>query len=77
MQLGAGPANTDLEVTAVTVPDDARLRLREIGVRVGARVRVTQRTAFGGRVIAVAGTRVALDRATAARIEVEDRMAGP
>ena len=72
MDLGASPAHTDLEVTSVTVPDAARLRLREIGVRVGARVRVTQRSAFGGRVVAVAGTRVALDRATATRIEVRE-----
>lgn len=72
MQLGASSTHTDLEVTAVAVPDAARLRLREIGVRVGARVRVTQRTSFGGRVVALAGTRVALDRATAARIEVRE-----
>lgn len=70
MNLATCPRNADLEVAAVTVPDAARLRLQEIGLRVGGRVRVTQHTAFGGRVVALDGTRVALDRATAAAVSV-------
>ncbi len=43
----------------------------EIGLQAGAVVHVTHRGPSGGRVVAVGGTRLALDAATAARIEVE------
>ena len=70
MNLITCPTGADVEIASVTVPDAARLRLQEIGLRVGGRVRVTQRTAFGARVVAVGGTRLALDRATAAAVTV-------
>jgi ferrous iron transport protein A len=64
------PVGVDLTVVAVTVPPAVRLRLREIGLRAGTTLRVTHRAAFGGRVVAVGSTRLAVDGATAARIEV-------
>jgi Fe2+ transport system protein FeoA len=49
-----------------------RLRLAEFGLRPGALVNVLARTAGGGRVVGVGPSRVAIDRATAARIAVEE-----
>ena len=43
----------------------------EMGIRLGTLAHVTQHAAFGGRVIAVAGSRYALDGQTAALIDVE------
>jgi ferrous iron transport protein A len=42
-----------------------------MGIRLGTLAYVTQQAAFGGRVVAVAGSRYALDGATAALIDVE------
>jgi ferrous iron transport protein A len=42
-----------------------------MGIRLGTLAYVTQQSAFGGRVVAVAGSRYALDGATAALIDVE------
>lgn len=47
------------------------MRARELGLYPGAPIRVTQRTVFGGTVVDVAGTRLALDSAAAATIHVE------
>jgi ferrous iron transport protein A len=65
-QLGA-----ELRVTGVRLPAADAFRLSEMGVRPGALTHVTQYAAFGGRVIAVAGSRFALDAGTAALIDVE------
>jgi ferrous iron transport protein B len=43
-------------------PESLRRRLAELGLRPGAQVRVVQRTAGGGRIVDVAGSRVALGR---------------
>lgn len=64
--LGAG-----LRVTGVRLPTADALRLHEMGIRLGTLAHVTQHAAFGGRVIAVAGSRYALDGGTAALIDVE------
>ncbi|TQK76924.1 ferrous iron transport protein A [Rarobacter incanus] len=48
-----------------------RLRLRELGIRPGAQVRVIRSTPFGGRVITLATRRIALDPHTCAAIAVE------
>jgi Fe2+ transport system protein FeoA len=42
-----------------------------MGIRLGTVAHVTQHAAFGGRVLAVAGSRYALDGGTAALIDVE------
>jgi len=42
-----------------------------MGIRLGTLAHVTQQAAFGGRVVAVAGSRFALDGGTAALIDVE------
>jgi len=60
----------ELRVTGVRLPAQDAFRLNEMGIRVGTVARVTQHAAFGGRVVAVAGSRYALDGGTAALIDV-------
>ena len=62
---------TELLVTGVRLPAADAFRLNEMGIRLGTTAHVTQHAAFGGRVVAVAGSRFALDAGTAALIDVE------
>ena len=71
MTLPESPLGAELRVTGVRLTSADAFRLQEMGLRIGTRTRVTQRAAFGGRVIAVAGSRFALDGHTAALIDVE------
>lgn len=48
-------------VDAATSPEVTR-RLGELGLRRGTHIRLVQRTAGGGRVVDIAGSRVALGR---------------
>lgn len=69
--LREGLLGAELRVTGIRLPSASAFRLREMGIQIGTRARVTQRAAFGGRVIAVAGSRFALDGGTADLIDVE------
>jgi len=71
MTLPESPLGAELCVTGVRLPASDAFRMNEMGIRLGTIAHVTQRAAFGGRVIAVAGSRFALDGATAALIDVE------
>jgi ferrous iron transport protein A len=71
MTLPESPPGAQLRVTGVRLPAADALRLNEMGIRAGTLAHVTQHAAFGGRVIAVAGSRYALDAGTAALIDVE------
>jgi len=71
MTLRESPTGTELRVTGVRLPAAAAFRLNEMGIRLGSLAHVTQQAAFGGRVVAVAGSRYALDGGTAALIDVE------
>lgn len=71
MTLRESPQGAELRVTGVRLPATAAFRLNEMGIRIGTLAHVTQQAAFGGRVIAVAGSRYALDGGTAALIDVE------
>lgn len=71
MTLPESPAGALLRVTGVHLPAADAFRLNEMGIRLGTLAQVTQHAAFGGRVIAVAGSRYALDGGTAALIDVE------
>lgn len=51
-------------------PETCR-RLAALGLRRGAQVELVHRTAGGGRVIGVAGSRIALDRTMLARLFAE------
>lgn len=71
MTLHESPLGAELRIIGVRLPAADAFRLNEMGIRLGTRAHVTQRAAFGGRVIAVAGSRYALDGQTAALIDVE------
>jgi ferrous iron transport protein A len=71
MTLQESPLGAQLRVTGVRLSAVYSLRLNEMGIRCGTLAHVTQHAAFGGRVIAVAGSRYALDAGTAALIDVE------
>ena len=71
MTLPESPLGAELRVTCVRLPAADAFRLNEMGIRLGTIAHVTQHAAFGGRVIAVAGSRYALDGRTAALIDVE------
>lgn len=45
-------------------------RLAQLGLRPGAELVVFMRTSGGGRVVGVSGSRIALDQATAQRLQV-------
>ena len=71
MTLRESPQGAELRVTGVRLPPAAAFRLNEMGIRLGTLARITQQAAFGGRVVAVAGSRFAIDGGTAALIDVE------
>lgn len=71
MTLPESPLGTQVRVTGIRLPAPAALRLNEMGIRLGTLAHVTQAAAFGGRVVAVAGSRYALDGGTASLIDVE------
>ena len=70
MDLGHLMTGTDGRVTSVNLDHGTRLRMSELGLRPGVRVRVTHRAAFGGRVLAIGTDRFAVDARTCGLIEV-------
>ena len=57
-------------VDGIDLDDRHRFRLCEIGLAPGAGLRVMQRSAFGGRVVAFGNERVAVDGGTARAVRV-------
>lgn len=76
MNLGSLPVGSLARIDDVDVDPEVSLRLRELGLRSGALVRVAQRSIFGGRVIQTGfdadslNSRLGVDGATARRITV-------
>lgn len=70
MKLSSWPLKKQARVISLGI-ESGRLRARELGLRPGAIIRVTQRTLFGGTVLDIGGTRLALDKAAVSRIVVE------
>ena len=60
-------------VDGIDLDDRHRFRLCEIGLAPGAGLRVMQRSAFGGRVVAFGNERVAVDGGTARRTSSRGR----
>ena len=56
---------------SVSAESDAVLRLREMGLHRGATIRLELIAAGGARVVTVGAARLAVDRATAALIDVD------
>lgn len=70
MKLSSWPVQTQARVVSLGI-ESGHLRARELGLRPGAIIRVTQRTLFGGTVLDVDGCRLALDGVAVAQICVE------
>ena len=60
-----------LRLAGVSVTGAERLRLAELGLRVGAVLTVLSRTTGGGRLIGIGTGRIAVDRSTARALEAE------
>ncbi len=65
--------STDAVLVAVPGEPSLRRRLQAQGLRPGAPLTVVRRSAGGGRVVAVAGARVALGKILARQLTVEVR----
>ena len=71
MNLRECPQHKALRLTHVNLPRRNLLRMQELGVRPGTEAVVTQHAGFGGVVINIAGSRVAVDHRSARNIEAE------
>lgn len=71
MQLHQCPVRKRLCLTKIDCGDEYALRLGELGLRPGAEVIVTQKASFGGLVLNVSGSRLAVDHRSARCIEAE------
>jgi ferrous iron transport protein A len=76
-----GPGGTTGEPGATSSGDPAgttdprvSLRLAELGVRPGARLRILSRTSGGGAILAIGDDRLAVSRRILASIEVSDEV---
>ena len=62
-----------LVLNEIRTDESVRRRLAQLGLRPGADIQVLRVTAGGGRIVAVAGSRIALDRATATCLLAQER----
>ena len=69
--LDRSPLGATLTLVAAGASGDVTRRLAELGLRRGATFSCTSRTAGGGRIVAVDGSRIALGRDLVRLIEVE------
>ena len=69
--LDDAPVRTPLTLLHSEGAPDFLRRLAALGLRRGAQLTVVHRTVGGGRIVTVAGARIALDRAVLARLFVE------
>lgn len=71
MNLSSCPLRTRARIVGMEVLPQFRLRLEELGVRAGSEFTAVNRAAFGGVVVNIGGARIAVDRASALKMEVE------
>lgn len=71
MKLSECPVRTRLRLTRVEVPGRHQLRIRELGLRPGNEAFIVQHGGFGGLVLNIAGSRVAIDHCSAKLMEAE------
>lgn len=64
-------------VIDVDLPDDQRRRLAELGLRPGIEVGIAQRATGRGVIVDLAGSRIALDRRTAAAVTIDPTGSAP
>jgi len=71
MTLDQAPLGAPLTLLAAGVDPALGRRLATLGLRRGVRLSCVQRLASGGRIVAVGGGRIAIERAVLARLEAE------
>ncbi len=71
MKLSDCPSAAQVRLVRFDVAPQFQLRLHELGLRPSAIFTTVTRAAFGGVVINVAGSRIAVDRRSARQMEVE------
>jgi Fe2+ transport system protein FeoA len=69
--LASAPLGTNLTLLDSGVPEGSRQRLSSLGLRVGTRFTLLQKTAGGGRVALVGGSRIALGSQLLAQLRAE------
>lgn len=69
--LSKAPLRTPLTLIDCQVDPSASQRLTALGLRVGSRFSLISKTAGGGRVVQVAGSRVAVGRSLLAGLRAE------
>ncbi len=70
-ELSRAPLSRELTLVDSRVDQASRVRLATLGLRLGTKFSLIARTAGGGRVAVVAGTRVALGRGLLAQLVAE------
>lgn len=70
--LDAAPMGRPLTLMRAEGSPDMCRRLAALGLRRGAQVQLVHQTAGGGRVVGVAGARIALDRGMLRKLYVEE-----
>lgn len=71
MKLSHCPLRRQARIINAGVEPQFDLRMQELGVRAGAQFTAVNRSAFGGVVINIGGTRIAVDRKSARNMDVE------
>lgn len=71
MSLDAAPLGSPLTLVRTEGSPELCRRLAALGIRRGAQVNLVHATSGGGRVLSVAGSRIALDRSMLKRLFVE------
>lgn len=71
LTLAAAPLGEPLTLMRSDANPELCRRLAALGLRRGAQLRLVNRTAGGGRVVSVAGSRIALDRSMLDCLHVE------
>ncbi|WP_113722286.1 ferrous iron transport protein A [Arcanobacterium haemolyticum] len=60
-----------IRLTNIPLAARSQLRIREMGLRVGAEGVVSQHAGYGGLILTIAGARIAIDHRSAQLIEAE------
>ena len=71
VELSRAPLNQQLTLSDSRVDQASRVRLATLGLRPGSTFSLIARTAGGGRVAAVAGTRIALGKKLLGQLSAE------
>jgi len=66
------PVGTRATLALCSAEPQLRARLATLGLRCGARVEVMRRTSGGGRILGVAGARIALDPSVLRTLLIKD-----